>query len=109
MKSGNCISIISSALVLVGAVSSARPDDFYRGKTIDLIVASAPAGGYDLYARLLARHMGRHIPGSPTFVVQNMPGAGGVRATQFLFNVARKDGTVIGVITRDAPDPALGA
>ena len=103
MKARNHISIISSALLLIGAASSARADDFYRGKTIDVIVASAPAGGYDLYARLLARHMGKYLPGNPTFVVQNMPGAGGVRATQFLFNVARKDGTVIGVIAREAP------
>jgi tripartite-type tricarboxylate transporter receptor subunit TctC len=95
--------IIAAALLFIGAAPLARADDFYRGKTIDVIVASAPAGGYDIYARLLARHMGRYLPGNPSFIVQNMPGAGGVRATQFLFNVARKDGTVIGVIGREAP------
>jgi tripartite-type tricarboxylate transporter receptor subunit TctC len=103
MKTGNCISVIWSALLLIGAASSVRADDFYRSKSIDVVVASAPAGGYDLYARLLARHMGKYLPGNPAFVVQNMPGAGGVRATQFLSNVARRDGTVIGVIGREAP------
>jgi tripartite-type tricarboxylate transporter receptor subunit TctC len=92
-----------SALFLISAVLPARADDFYRGKSIDVIVASAPGGGYDLYARLVGRYMGKYIPGNPTFVVQDMPGAGGVRATQFLFNVARRDGTVIGVIAREAP------
>src|SRR4051794_3295198 len=102
MKSFGGAGLIASALV-ISAVWPARADDFYRGKAIDVIVASAPAGGYDIYARLVARHMGRYLPGHPSFVVQNMPGAGGVRATQFLFNVARKDGTVIGVIGREAP------
>jgi tripartite-type tricarboxylate transporter receptor subunit TctC len=95
--------VILLAMLLVPIAWPAQADDFYRGKTIDVIVASAPAGGYDLYARLLGRHMGKYLPGNPTFVVQNMPGAGGVRAAQFLSNVARKDGTVIGVITREAP------
>jgi tripartite-type tricarboxylate transporter receptor subunit TctC len=103
MKTVNCTWIISSALLAIGAASSAQADEFYRGKSIDVIVASAPGGGYDLYARLLARYMGRYLPGNPTFVVQDMPGAGGVRATQFLFNVARRDGTVIGIIAREAP------
>src|SRR5262245_30724479 len=95
--------MIWAGVLFIGPASPAQTDDFYRGKSIEVIVASAPAGGYDLYARLLARHMGRHLPGNPSFIVQNMPGAGGVRATQFLFNVARRAGTVIGVISREAP------
>lgn len=82
----------------VGAAS-----DFYAGKTIEVIVAVSAGGGYDTYARLLTRHMGRHIPGAPVFVVQNMPGAGGIRAANHLFNIAARDGTVIGTITRELP------
>lgn len=67
-------------------------DRFYSGQQIRIIVASGPAGGFDTYARLLARHMGRFIPGAPTFVVQNMPGAGGLRAASYLAKVAPKDG-----------------
>jgi tripartite-type tricarboxylate transporter receptor subunit TctC len=103
MKAVACSWICFPALLLISAVQPTQADEFYRGKSIDVIVASAPGGGYDLYARLLARYMSRSLPGNPTFVVQNMPGAGGVRATQFLFNVAPKDGTVIGVIPREAP------
>lgn len=89
--------------MLLAASGPATAQEFYRGKTIDIIVATSPAGGYDQYARLLARHMGRHIPGNPNFVVQNMPGAGGIRAANYLFNVARKDGTVIAIINRETP------
>jgi len=90
-------------MLLAAAADPAPAQDFYRGKTIDIIVATSPAGGYDQYARLLARHMGKHIPGNPNFVVQNMPGAGGIRAANYLFNVARKDGTVIAIINRETP------
>src|ERR1700754_5229675 len=103
-----CTIILGAAMLLTAAARPAAAQEFYRGKTIDIIVASPPAGGYDQYARLLARHMGKHIPGNPTFVVQNMPGAGGVRTANFLFNVARKDGTVFGVVTREiALNPLL--
>jgi tripartite-type tricarboxylate transporter receptor subunit TctC len=75
----------------------ARADDFYKGKSISLIIASNVSGGYDTYGRLLARHIGKHLAGSPTIVVQNMPGAGGVRAANFLYNLASKDGTTFGI------------
>jgi tripartite-type tricarboxylate transporter receptor subunit TctC len=88
-------------MLLAVATAPAKAQDFYRGKSIDIIVATSPAGGYDQYARLLARHMGKHIPGNPSFVVQNMPGAGGVRAANYLYNVARKDGTVFAIINRE--------
>src|SRR5262245_9433086 len=71
--------------------------DFYRGKTVTLIVGYSTGGGYDTYARILARHIGRHLPGQPAVVVQNMPGAGSLRAANYLFNVAPKDGSVIGM------------
>jgi tripartite-type tricarboxylate transporter receptor subunit TctC len=73
-------------------------EEFYRGRTVAIAVPSGASGGYDSYARLLARHMGRHLPGKPNFVVQNMPGSAGVRAADYLFNVAPQDGTAIGML-----------
>lgn len=73
---------------------------FYKGKQMTVIVGSSPGGGYDAQGRLMARHLGRHIPGNPAFVVQNMPGAGSLQATNHLYNLAAKDGTVIGLVQR---------
>jgi tripartite-type tricarboxylate transporter receptor subunit TctC len=91
---------------------SARGDaisDFYAGKTVQLVIGYAPGGGYDDYARMLGRHIGRHIPGNPTVVVQNMPGAGSLRAANYLYNVAAKDGTVFGGFARGIfLDPLFG-
>jgi tripartite-type tricarboxylate transporter receptor subunit TctC len=87
-------------------MSQARADavaDFYRGKLIKVVVGFGSGGGYDVYARLLARHFGKHIPGNPTFVVQNMPGAGGLRAANYIYAAAPKDGTTIGTFSRDIP------
>jgi len=99
-------------LLMIGALPAYAADaiaDFYRGKTVQVLVGFGPGGGYDLYARTLARYMGRHIPGNPTLVQQNMPGAGGVKAMNYLYNVARKDGTVIGTFARGlAIEPLLG-
>lgn len=94
------------SLVLLLAASFANPfearadavEDFYKGKRITIIVPSAAGGSYDLYARVLARHYGRMIPGNPGFIVQNMPGAGGRRGTSFIYNAAPKDGTVLGAV-----------
>ncbi len=83
--------------VLALAPPAAAEEPFSKGKTISLIVASNTAGGYDTYGRLLSRHLGAHLAGNPSFVVQNMPGAGGMRGANHLFNVAAKDGTVIGI------------
>jgi tripartite-type tricarboxylate transporter receptor subunit TctC len=77
--------------------------DFYKGRTVTLIVGYGPGGGYDLFARLMARHLGRHIPGNPAVVVQNMPGAGSLRATNYLYTVASRDGATIGSFARDMP------
>jgi tripartite-type tricarboxylate transporter receptor subunit TctC len=93
------------------ACSPAVADEpFYKGKTITLIVGSSAAGGYDTYGRLLSRHIGKHIPGNPAFVVQNMPGAGGMRSANHLYNVAAKDGTVFGIFDQAVfLDQLLGA
>ena len=83
--------------------------DFYRGKAVNLIVGYSAGGGYDTYARILARHMGKHIPGNPTIVVQNAPGAGSMRAANTIYNVAPKDGTAFGMFGRGiALEPLIG-
>src|SRR6266446_2075883 len=101
-----------AALLAVLAVvpPAAAEEPFYKGKTISLIVASNAAGGYDTYGRLLSRHLGAHLPGNPSFVVQNMPGAGGLRSANHLYNVAAKDGAVIGIFDQAVfLDQLLGA
>ena len=78
-------------------------EEFYRGKRIKLIIGSAGGGGYDAFARSMVRHLGRHIPGNPTFVVENMPGGGGLLSANYLYNIAPHDGLVIGMVERGRP------
>jgi len=82
-------------------------EEFYRGRQVTFIISSAAGGDYDLWSRTIARHLGNHLPGKPSFVPQNMPGAGQMTATNHLFNVAAKDGSVIGMIGRNLPNQAL--
>ena len=92
------------ALAQDGAIA-----DFYRGRSITLIVGYSVGGGYDTYARILARHMAKHIAGNPTIVVQNMPGAGSLKAANYIYNVAPKDGTAMGTFGRGiAMEPLIG-
>ena len=98
-----CVLLLLSSLALTSQACADAVTDFYKGRTITLIVGYGPGGGYDLFARLMARHLGRHIPGNPTVVVQNMPGAGSLRATNFLYTVAPRDGATIGSFARDMP------
>jgi len=95
--------LLFASLALASPACADTVADFYRGRTVTLIVGYGPGGGYDLFARLLARHLGRYIPGNPTVVVQNMPGAGSLRATNFLYTAAPRDGSVIGGFARDMP------
>lgn len=86
------------------AKPAAQPDakaveDFYKGKTIRIIVGAAAGGGYDAYSRLIARHLGKYLPGNPNIIVENMPGAGFLIAANHVYNVAPKDGTVIGNVS----------
>jgi len=90
-------------LALAALGGSAAAEEFYRGKTIRLIVPSEVGGGYDLYARTFAAHLRRHVPGEPAILVQNMPGGGGLQSANWLFNIAPKDGLVIGLIQRGVP------
>jgi tripartite-type tricarboxylate transporter receptor subunit TctC len=86
------------------------PASFYNGKTVDLYIGYSAGGGYDIYARALARYMGRFIPGNPTIVPKNMPGAGSLVLANWLYNVASKDGSAFGMIGRGtAFDPLLGS
>jgi len=98
-----CAAVLFASLALAPFARADAIADFYKGRTITLIVGYGPGGGYDLYARLMARHLGRHIPGNPTIVVQNMPGAGSLRATNYLYTVAPRDGATIGSFARDMP------
>ena len=101
--------MIAGAGLDAGAV--AQPvAEFYRGKSITMLIGYTSGGGYDIYARVLSRHMGRHLPGNPSIVPQNMPGAGSLRLANFLYNAAPWDGTTIGMIGRGlAVEPLIGA
>lgn len=91
------------AAAVIFAAAPARADDFYAGKTITISIGTGPGGSYDAYARLMARHLGRHIAGNPTLVQRNMPGAGGTRVAAFIYNVAPKDGTHLGATLNTIP------
>ena len=94
---------LAAAVTLSSAVLPATAEDFYKGKTIAIIVGFSPGGLYDLTARVLARHLGDHIPGKPLVIVQTMTGAGGTSAVIYLYNNAVRDGTVIGMPPRNYP------
>src|SRR6476646_7935946 len=104
---------IALALPLALAAAGAHAQsvaDFYRGKSITMLIGYTSGGGYELYARVLSRHMPRHIPGNPQMVPQNMPGAGSLRVAGFLYTAAPKDGTTIGMFGRGvAVEPLIGA
>lgn len=92
-----------AAILSIAEAHAAGPADFYHGKQITLVLGYGPGGGYDIYARVIAQYLGKYIPGNPTVVVQNMPGAGSIRAANYLYSGAPKDGTVIGSFGRDIP------
>jgi tripartite-type tricarboxylate transporter receptor subunit TctC len=103
-------SIAAVLLLVVSSLAASAQDDvasFYKGRTIQLRVGSAAGGGYDVIARTIARHMGRHIPGNPVITVQNVTGGGGLKVLNDLYTVAPKDGTVIGAGISGTPTGAL--
>ena len=104
--------VLLTALLAMIAATNAQAQgvaDFYKGKNVDLYVGYSVGGAYDLYARLLSRHMGKHIPGNPTIIPKNMEGAGSLRLANWLYNVAPKDGTAFGIFGRGTGfDPLLG-
>src|SRR4051812_22401107 len=89
---------LAAALALIPLYAAAAAEGFYKGKAITFVIGSAAGGGYDTYSRLLASHLGRHLDGQPQVIPQNMPGAGSIRAANYLYNASRKDGTVIGML-----------
>ncbi len=96
------------ALLFSGIGASAQSvSEFYKGKQVHVIVGYGAGGAYDIYARMIARHMTRHLPGAPATIVQNMPGAGSLRAANHLFNSAPKDGTAFGTFARNMPMMAV--
>jgi tripartite-type tricarboxylate transporter receptor subunit TctC len=98
------------SFALPGPAHAQSVETFYRGRTVTIVVGYTVGGGYDVHARVLARHLGKHIPGNPSIVVQNMPGAGSLRAANYLYNAAPKDGTMLGVFARGmAMEPLIGA
>ena len=98
-----------AALTGADAAFAQTPEQFYKGKTVDIIIGYPPAGSNDTYARLLARHIGKHIPGNPSIVPKNMPGAGSFLALGHVYNIAPKDGTIIGIGAPTSPlDEKLG-
>lgn len=90
--------VLASGMLFLAAAPNSSADEsaFYRTKTVRIVVGQAPGGGFDLYARTLARHMVRHIPGNPNVIVENMPGAGSLAAANYLYNNARPDGLTLG-------------
>jgi tripartite-type tricarboxylate transporter receptor subunit TctC len=104
--------MIPFALALTVAGGAAQADavsDFYKDKTVSIVIGGSPGGGYDLLARTTARYLGHHIPGNPTIIVRNMAGAGGITATKFIYQNAPKDGTAISIANSNTPfEPMYG-
>src|SRR5437899_2254167 len=104
----------TAALVAAGTLyalpaNAQSPAEFYKGRTVTIVVSTSTGGGYDAMARAITRHIGKHIPGNPTVVVRNMPGAGGILAVNWLYNAAEKDGTVLGLVQNGTPlEPLFG-
>jgi tripartite-type tricarboxylate transporter receptor subunit TctC len=107
---------LPAALLLMAWLGLATPPanadaiaDFYKGKTLALVVGSSTGGGYDTMTRAIARFIGRHVPGNPTVVVRNMPGAGGITALNYIYNAAEHDGTVLALVQNNTPlEPLFG-
>jgi tripartite-type tricarboxylate transporter receptor subunit TctC len=101
---------LAAALSLSSAPASADSvSDFYKGKSVDLIISTTTGGGYDAYARVLARYMPAHVPGTPSITPKNMPGAGGIKAANYMYAEAAKDGSVFATIQNPVPfQPLLG-
>jgi len=91
------------AVVAAQPASSAGVEDFYKGKTVSLLIGYSVGGGYDAYGRLVARHLGKHIPGNPLIIVKNMPGAAGLVLLNSLANTMPKDGTMLATFDRAIP------
>ncbi len=110
MRTSPSMLAVSVGLALASSGAQAQSAaDFYKGKTLNLIISSSAGGGYDMLSRSIARHLPKHIPGAPIVAARNMPGAGGIIATKHLYTVAPKDGLTIGGVQNNTPfEPLLG-
>ena len=95
--------VVASAIALAAPAQAQDVASFYRGKTLQAVVGYTPGSTFELYLRTLVQHMGRHVPGQPTIVIQHMPGAGHVLATNYIYNVAPKDGTAMATLNDAIP------
>ncbi len=101
--------VVGALALAAGPAMADSVADFYKGRTIDLVIGLPAGGDYDAYGRLIARHIGDHIPGHPSVVPQNMPGAGSMRAADYIYNSAAKDGTVFGTVAASTlTEPLFG-
>jgi len=108
LRAGLATALALAASLLASPTRAQPANEFFRGKKeLNLITSSAVGGGYDSYSRLIAHHMSKYLPGNPTIVVQNMLGGGGIRATNYMYNVAPRDGTVFALIDRGMPTAPL--
>jgi tripartite-type tricarboxylate transporter receptor subunit TctC len=111
-KQSTILALAAGLLACLRLAAPAAADpiaDFYSGRTVTVIVSTGSAGGYDTLARVIARHIGAHIAGHPTVIVRNMPGAGGITATNYLYAAAERDGSVIGLVQNNPPfEPLFG-
>src|SRR5260370_28061075 len=93
---------IALLLLAAGEAATQPADQFFARKTVTITIGYTAGGSYDLYGRMVARHLGKHIPGQPTLIAQNMPGAGSLKAANYLYEVAPKDGTALGIVVESA-------
>jgi len=104
-----CVLAMSLSGLSIVAAAADPVADFYKGKTISMVISSGAGGGYDTLARTVARHIGKHVPGNPNLVPRNMPGAGGIVASKHMYTQAARDGTVMGTVMNNAPlEPLFG-
>lgn len=104
MNNSKCVTTALCAFALMAAYAApndAFAADAFEGKRLTVVVSYGAGGSYGLYGRLAANHIGKHLPGNPSVVVQYMPGAGGIKATNYLYNAAAKDGSFVGMVTKD--------
>ena len=101
LRSGRALMALTVLSLLVA--SAAHPDDYFKGKTIRLVVGTPPGGGYDTYGRLVARHLGEYLPGHPTIIVVNMAGVSGMNAVTWLYTQAPRDGSTIATFNKSMP------
>jgi tripartite-type tricarboxylate transporter receptor subunit TctC len=103
MTKTSLVAAVAAACLFAGSASADPIADFYKGKRVKIIVGASAGGGYGTYARIIAAHLGKYIPGNPRIIAQFMQGAASIRAANYVYNVAPQDGTVLGAVQRAIP------